>query len=114
MAEEEGKVDEAKEEAKTSEPREPSDELKVVIVLKGDRSLVGIQSPDCDPIFTTIEGGLTAVRAQLPALIKSANAQWDANPKNPKADLPEPEPAPAAARGQSTQKPKKADQPSFF
>ena len=109
---------EAQAEAEKSEPRKPSDELKIVIVLKGDRSLVGIQAPDCDPVFTTIEGGLAAVKPQLNALVKSANAQWDANPKNPKAKMPEPPPAPPPPVGrQSTRRAApaaEAEQPSFF
>ena len=114
-AEEKGEDKEAEEEVKTSEPREPSDELKVVIVLKGDRAMVGIQSPDCDPIFTTLEGGLPAALSQVPALVVSANAQWDANPKNPKAKLPEPPPAATSeARTQSTRTKAKSEQPSFF
>jgi len=109
---------EAQVEAEKSEPRKPSDELKVVIALKGDRAIVGIQSPDCDPKFTTIEGGLTAALAQVPSLVVSANAQWDANPLNPKAKMPEPPPAPPTpARTQSTRRAAPAAetaQPSMF
>jgi len=130
MAKEKGKEKEAKAEAKAeaqaetqveaqaeaekSEPRKPSDELKVVITLKGDRAIVGIQSPDCDPIFTPLEGGLPAALSQIPALVKSANAKWDANPKNPKAKMPEPPPAPEPVRRQATTAPKEKAQPSFF
>jgi len=97
-----------------SEPRKPSDELKVVITLKGDRAIVGVQAPDCDPIFTPLEGGLPAALSQIPALVKSANAKWDANPKNPKAKMPEPPPAPEPVCRQTTTAPKEKAQPSFF
>jgi len=101
-------------EAEESEPRKPSDELKIVITLKGDRAIVGIQSPDCDPIFTPLGGGLPAALSQIPALVESANAKWDANPKNPKAKMPEPPPAPEPVRRQATTTPKEKAQPSFF
>lgn len=101
-------------EAEVVKPREPSDELKVVITMKGDRAIVGIQAPDCDPIFTTHEGGLPAVLAKVPALVKGANEKWDANPKNPQTVRPEPEPAPEPVRRQTTTAPKEKVQPSFF
>ena len=106
--------EQAPEEAETSETRQASDELKVVIVLKGNRAMVGVQSPDCDPIFTTFEGDMTAALSQVPALVESANAKWDANPRNPKANLPEPPPSPTPARSQPAQSSAKPKQPSFF
>ncbi len=106
--------DETQAKAEESKPRKPSDELKIVIILKGDRAIVGIQSPDCDPIFTPLEGGLPAALSQIPALVESANDKWDANPKNPKAKMPEPPPAPEPVRRQATTTPKEKAQPSFF
>ena len=106
--------EETAEEEKPSEPRQPSDEIKVVIILKANRAMVGVQSPDCDPIFTPIEGDLAAVLPQVPALVESANAKWDANPRNPKADLPEPPPSPAPTRTTTASGPAKPKQPSFF
>ncbi|MBA7659020.1 hypothetical protein ES703_66983 [subsurface metagenome] len=100
--------------AKTSEPKPTDDELKVVIVLKGNRAMVGVQSPDCDPVFTTLEGNMAAALSQVPALVESANAKWDANPRNPKADLPEPPPSPTSSRSQPAQSSEKPKQPSFF
>lgn len=102
------------EEVKTSETKQASDELKVVILLKGNRAMVGVQSPDCDPIFTTLEGDMAAALSQVPALVESANAKWDAHPRNPKADLPEPPPSSTPARSQPAQTSSKPKQPSFF
>ena len=112
----EGEADEQapEEESKPSEPRQPTDEMKVVIILKGNRAMVGVQSPDCDPIFTPVEGDLAAALAEVPALVDSANAKWDANPRYPKADLPEPPPAPTPARTPTAPAPAKPKQPSFF
>jgi len=97
-----------------TEPRKPSEELKVVILLKGNRAMVGIQSPECDPIFTTLDGGLPAALSQVPSLVESANAKWDASPRNPKAKLPEPPPAPAPDRNREAKTKSKPKQPSFF
>ncbi len=105
-------------EAEVVEPRKPSDELKIVITMKGDRSIVGIQSPDCDPIFTPLEGGLAAVKERIDDLVANANAKWDANPKNPQTVRPEPPPAPpvSASRQSSRRATPAAEpaQPSMF
>jgi len=105
---------ESGEKAAAAEPRQATDELKVVIVLKGNRAMVGVQSPDCDPVFTTLEGDMSTALAQVPALIESANAKWDANPRNPKANLPEPPPTPTPARGAPAESSKPKQQPRFF
>ena len=100
--------------AETSEAKQASTELKVVITLQGNRAVVGVKSPDCDPIFTTLEGDMAAVLSQVPALIESANAKWDANPQNPKANLPEPPPSATPTRTPTSQSSAKKIQPSFF
>lgn len=64
-------------------------DLKVVIILKEGRILIGVQSPDCDPVMSSFEGDLSTALQQVPALVDQANQQWDANPRYPKADLPE-------------------------
>ena len=63
-------------------------ELKIFIVLKEERAIVGVQAPDCDPVISCIEGDLDAALQQVPALVDQANQQWDSNPRYPKADLP--------------------------
>lgn len=112
----EQEVEETPEEEVTekSETEQASNELKVVIVLNGDRAMVGVQSPDCDPIFTTLEGDLAAALSQVPALVESANAKWDETPRYPKADLPEPPPGPAPSRSEPAPSKPPPKQPSFF
>ena len=63
-------------------------ELKVVIFLKDNKGLIGIQAPSCDPVFNSFEGDLDAALQQVPGLVDQANQQWDSNPRYPKADLP--------------------------
>ena len=67
-----------------------SEEIKVVITLKGNRGFIGVQSPDCDPVFITFEGDLGAALRKVPQLVEEANRQWDSNPHYPKCELPLP------------------------
>ena len=52
--------------------------------------MLGVQSPDCDPVYKTMEGDLAAVLQVVPALVADAKLQWAAAPRYPKADLPKP------------------------
>ena len=93
------------------EKPKPSNELKVVIVLKDDKIMLGVQSPDCDPVYTTLKGTLAAALKRVPKLVDEAKQKWTASPRNPAANLPTPAPPPA--RTPAAQKETKA-QPSFF
>ncbi|MBA7564286.1 hypothetical protein ES708_05948 [subsurface metagenome] len=108
---------EEQEEEPTSETPEtpeekpkPSNELKVVIVLKEDKIMLGVQSPDCDPVYTTLTGTLAAALKRVPKLVDEAKEKWSATPRNPAANLPTPEPPPA----RTPAAPKEKAQPSFF
>jgi len=102
-------------ESTEASPQKPSDELKVVIVMKADRVMLGVQSPNCDPVYTTMKGSLSAALKKVPALVAEAKQKWEATPRYPKADLPEPAPSPTPARTPVTiQSAKKAEKPSFF
>jgi hypothetical protein len=93
-------------------------ELKVVIIMKGESVMLGVQSTDCDPVYTTMQGDLAAALQRVPALVDEAKKKWTANPLYPKANLPEPPPTPTPVRqtsGKATTPaaaPKK--QPTFF
>ena len=83
--------------------------------MKADRVMLGVQSPNCDPVYTTMKGSLSAALKKVPAFVARAKQKWEANPLNPKADLPEPAPSPTPARTPvTTQSAKKAQKPSFF
>jgi len=91
-------------------------ELKVVIILKANRAMLGVQSPDCDPVYKTMEGDLAAILQVVPILVAEAKLQWAAAPRYPKADLPKPV-APATTTTPAARKPaaKAAPaQPKFF
>ena len=95
---------------------EKTSELKVVIILKGSKAMLGVQSPDCDPVYKTMEGDLTAVLQVVPALVAEAKLKWTASPRYPKADLPRPAAPPVATSATSKPAAAKATtaQPKFF
>ena len=100
-------------------PKPLSDEFKVIIIMKADSLLLGVQSPDCDPVYKTFKGTMADALQQTPALIEEAKQKWATNPRYPKANLPEPPPAPptraAAPRAPAPPKETKPKtQPSFF
>ena len=100
-----------------SKAEKPAGELKVVIILKTSRAMLGVQSPDCDPVYKTMEGDLAAVLQVVPALVAEAKLQWAAAPRYPKADLPKPvAPATPATTPAASKPAAKAApaQPKFF
>ena len=88
-------------------------EIKVVIVLKGDRGSVGVQAPDCDPLFVTIEGGLEAALERVPGLVEEARQRWAESPRNPKTERSVPPPQPVRARAQRQSPPSSPQQTLF-
>ncbi len=117
---EEQKQEEEAPEAETpqpedTQPRQPADEMKVVIVMKADSLMLGVQSPDCDPVYTTAKGDLEVALQMVPGLVAEAIQKWAANPRYPKAILPEPPPVSAPQRTPASTRPAApAPQPSFF
>ena len=103
----------AEESVAQEEPKPLSDDLKVVITIYGGKVLLGVQSPDCDPQYTTFEGTLPAALKRVPKFVAEAREKWTASRRNPKANLPKPEPRQAPARTPAPAK-KETAQPSFF
>ncbi len=96
-------------------PQKPANEMKVVIVIKDENIMLGVQSPNCDPVYKTMKGSLSAALKKVSALVAEAKQQWESTPRYPKADLPEPPPSPIPARTSTASKPaKQTAQPSFF
>ncbi len=113
--EEEGTQEESTGEPTTEVKKEPSNELKVVINMKDDRMMLGVQSPECDPVYEMFTGTLAAALKRIPKLISAAKEKWATSPRYAKANLPTPEPRPAPARASTTKaKTTKPEQPSFF
>jgi hypothetical protein len=74
-----------------------SDELKIVIALKGAVASVGVQAPNCDPVFSMHQGDLPAVLQMVPAMVEEAHRRWDSNPRYPKCET-KLEPPPSTVR----------------
>jgi len=100
-----------------SKPGKPTSEFKVVIILKDNKAMLGVQSPDCDPVYKTMEGDLVTVLQVVPTLVADAKLQWAAAPRYPKADLPKPV-APVTTTTSTANRPAAAKapaaQPKFF
>ena len=94
------------------------EELKVNIIIKGDRIFLGAQATDCDPKMTTLQGNLQTALERIPSFIEDVNRQWDASPHNPRSTIPEPvAPVRIAAKAASKPaagKPGQPAQQNFF
>ncbi len=78
-------------------------ELKVVIQMKGDRALVGVQGTNTDPVVETLPAtSLNDVLAAVPGILERARERWAATPKNPAYQRPPEPPAPARAVAAAT------------
>jgi len=73
-------------------------EIKIVINLKGNVATVGLQKPDCDPIFSRVEGDMSQVLDSIPQLVEDAQRSWDSNPRYRKCETDLTPPAPPAPR----------------
>ncbi|MBA7540150.1 hypothetical protein ES705_32444 [subsurface metagenome] len=98
-----------------AQPRQPADEKKIVIILKADTIMLGVQAPDCDPVYTTAKGDLEVALQMVPGLVAEAVQKWVENPQYPKAVMPEPPQPPVSQRTPASTRPAApAPQPSFF
>jgi hypothetical protein len=79
-------------------------EIKVVILSRGARCSIGVQSPGCDPVFAVIDGDLDAALEGVPAIVQEARAQWAEAPRYPTGELPKPA-TPAPRQSTPTQSP---------
>ncbi len=69
----------------------PSDDLKIVVSIKGGRATIGVQRPSADPHIETFEeGDLTALAQEVPAVAERARARWEDAPKHPAYERPAP------------------------
>ena len=92
-------------------------ETKIVIAHRGNRASIGIQRTSCDPVFFTAEGDFPNSLNRIPEFLAEAERKWQTNPRNPKAELPEPPtPVPATANQtvKTTAKPVNKPQEAMF
>ena len=68
-----------------------SEDLKVVVSIKGGRATIGVQRPSADPHIETFEGhDLSVLAEEVPAVTERARARWEDNPKHPAYARPVP------------------------
>jgi hypothetical protein len=89
-------------------------ELKLVISLKDDKAMVGVQTPECDPVFFSIEGDLGAVLGGVPGFVEEAKRRWETSKLNPKCETPLPSQAKPVATPSRTSTIAQSNQPSMF
>ncbi len=80
-----------------------SEDLKVVVSIKGGRATIGVQQPSSDPHIESFddldESGLTQ---EVPAVVERARAKWEDEPKHPAHERPAPPARRRNRRGQGT------------
>lgn len=91
-----------------------SEEVKIVITLKEQAASVGVQKPECDPVFSRVEGDLLAVLESIPGLVEEAQRSWDSNPRNPKCETDLTPPSPPATQRSSQRQAQATSQPTMF
>ena len=80
---------------------ESSEDLKVVLSIKGGRATIGVQQPSSDPHIESFddldESGLTQ---EVSAVVERARARWEDTPKHPAHVRPDPPAKRRNRRGQ--------------
>jgi len=89
-----------------------SEEVKIVINLKGQTASIGVQKPDCDPAFSRVEGDLPAVLETIPRLVEEAQRNWQSNPRYPECETTLTPPSPPTTRAEPRRSPQ--IQPPMF
>ena len=80
-----------------------SEDLKVVVSIKGGRATIGVQQPSSDPHTESFDdldaSGLTQ---EVPAVIERARVKWEDEPKYPAHERPAPPARRRTGRGQGS------------
>ena len=70
---------------------ESSDELKVVLSIRGGRAVIGVQRPSADPHIEAFDDpDLFELADQFPAVVARARARWEEEPMHPDYVKPTP------------------------
>ena len=72
---------------------EASDELKVVLSIRGNRATIGVQRPSADPHIESFDDtDLFGLADEFPAVVARAKARWEEEPMHPAYVKPAPPP----------------------
>ena len=108
-AEEPATADDAEEQPVPSDS-ETTDELKVVLSIKGGRATIGVQRPSADPHIEAFDDpDLFGLSDQFPAVVARARAIWEEEPRHPAYEKPAPPPRQRNRRQQATAQPATAE-----
>ncbi len=107
-------VAESQEAQPEPEKPKPSNELKVVLNMRDNRIMLGVQSPDCDPVYETLEGTMAAALKRVPKLIEEAKARWETSKLNPKCETPLPSQEQPVTTSRPTKTATPSKQPTMF
>ena len=93
-------VDDSGDKADAEDEAAPSEELKVVVSIRGGRAIIGVQQPSSDPHIEAFDDhDLSELAQEVPAVTERARARWEEAPKHPAYERPAP-PARRQRRGQ--------------
>ena len=68
-----------------------SEDLKVVVSIKGGRATIGVQRPSSDPHIESFDDpDLSGLTQEVSAVIERARARWEDEPKYPSHERPAP------------------------
>ena len=74
-------------------------DLKVVVVIKGDRATIGVKGASSDPHIESFDDpDLSGLAQEIPAVVERARTRWEESPKHPAHVKPAP-PAKRRNRG---------------
>lgn len=79
-----------------------SEEMKVVVTMKGRKAIISVGSPDCDPLIQMVEvqgegDPLLGAIATVPQIAAEARTRWATAKRYPIHQAPPPPPATARA-----------------
>ncbi|MYD96204.1 MAG: hypothetical protein F4X98_02305 [Gammaproteobacteria bacterium] len=87
----------------TGDEAAPSEDLKVVVSIKGGRASIGVQQPSSDPHIETFgDHDLPALAQEVTAVTERARAGWQESPKHPAYERPAQPAGSRNRRGQGT------------
>ena len=68
---------------------ETTEELKVVVSIRGGRATIGVQQPSADPHIESFDDpDLFGLADEFPAVVARARARWKEEPRNPAYEKP--------------------------
>ena len=68
-----------------------SEDLKIVVSIKGGRATIGVQRPSSDPQIESFDGAdLSGLTQEVTTVIERARAKWEDEPKYPAHERPAP------------------------